>query len=257
MIELQIDQAISDALIRLGVTKFQGGALAPYRAGAIVKIRPGSTIESHTRHAPGTLSHMGAFSYAADNDVNIINLMAGRYCSIDIALRIIDGNRPLGAVTSSPYSYGPFYAADNIPQDHVYRARREPFNYTYGPIKLGHDVWIGSYCMIKSGVTIGSGAVVTGGSNVVKDVPPYAVVGGNPAEVIRYRFAEDLRARLLAIQWWNVSPRILRDLNMYDPAGFCDRLERMQANGTLVPFVPGQLRIDEKGELWLTETETD
>ncbi len=257
MIELPIDEVIADALIRLGVSKFQGPAFAPYRSGAVVRLRPGSTIEAYSRHPTGTLMQMGAFSYAVDNDVSITNLSVGRYCSIDSGLRVLDGNHPLAAVTTSAYHYGPFYTPGNIPDDYVYRAKKEPFAHTFGPIKLGHDVWIGAHCMIKAGVTIGSGAVIAGGSNVVKDVPPYAIVGGNPAEVIRYRFPEDLRARLLAIQWWNVSPRILRDLNMYDPVAFVTRLERMEANGNLAPFTPGQLRVDEAGDLWLTESETD
>ncbi|OZA00555.1 MAG: hypothetical protein B7Y02_18405, partial [Rhodobacterales bacterium 17-64-5] len=179
----------------------------------------------------------------------------GRYCSVAIGLRIIDGHHPLGAVTTNTYIYGPFYSADNIPEDFVYRNHREPFALSYGPIETGHDVWIGAHCTIRAGVKIGTGAVIAGGSNVVKDVPPYAIVGGNPAEVIRYRFPEDLCARLLAIGWWNVSPRILRDLNMHNPEEVCTRLERMAAKGNLAPFTPATFRVDEKGALWLTEAQ--
>lgn len=257
MIELPIDEVISEALIRLRIGKFQGPNFAPYRSGAVVKVRPGSTMEAFSRHPPGTLMNMGAFSYAAENEPGLINLSLGRYCSVAIGLRILDGVHPLGAVTTNTYIYGPFYTAGNIPADYVYRGKREPFATSYGPIRAGHDVWIGAHCMIRAGVTIGHGAVIAGGSNVTRDVPPYAIVGGNPAEVIRYRFPEELRERLLAIEWWNISPTILRDLNMHDPDAFCTRLERMAANGNLVPFIPARLRVDEKGELWLTEADEE
>ena len=69
-------------------------------------------------------------------------------------------------------------------------------------------IWTPQVCAnasILSGVTVGDGAVIASGSLVTKDVPPYAVVGGNPAKIIRYRFDADVVARLLALQWWNWS----------------------------------------------------
>lgn len=67
---------------------------------------------------------------------------------------------------------------------------------------IGNDVWIGNNVSIKAGVTIGDGAVVGMSSVVTKDVPPYAVVVGNPARIIKYRFSEDVIQRLLDIDWW-------------------------------------------------------
>ena len=68
---------------------------------------------------------------------------------------------------------------------------------------IGNDVWVGSNVIIPGGVRIGTGAIVAAGSVVVKDVPPYAVVGGNPAKVIRLRFSEEQIETLLASEWWN------------------------------------------------------
>ncbi len=71
------------------------------------------------------------------------------------------------------------------------------------PIKVGNDVWIGSKSLIMGGVTIGDGAVVGSRSLVTKNVPPYAIVGGVPAKIIKYRFDQETIKRLLEIKWWN------------------------------------------------------
>lgn len=72
------------------------------------------------------------------------------------------------------------------------------------PCVLGNDVWIGLRAIIMDGVHIGDGAVVAAGAVVTKDVPPYAIVGGVPARVIKYRFSQDIIDRLLELQWWNL-----------------------------------------------------
>jgi acetyltransferase-like isoleucine patch superfamily enzyme len=72
-----------------------------------------------------------------------------------------------------------------------------------GDTVIGSDVWTGYGSMILSGVHIGDGALVAAGAMVHKDVPPYAVVGGNPAKIIKYRFSEEQIAALLEIRWWD------------------------------------------------------
>lgn len=71
--------------------------------------------------------------------------------------------------------------------------------------KIGSDVWIGINCMVLNGVNIGDGAIVAAGAVVTKDVPPYAIVGGVPAKVIRYRYPQEMIDRLLEIRWWDMS----------------------------------------------------
>ncbi len=72
-----------------------------------------------------------------------------------------------------------------------------------GKIAIGHDVWVGANAQILSGVTIGHGAVIGAGAVVTGDVPPYAIVVGNPARISRFRFQPDTIDRLLALEWWN------------------------------------------------------
>ena len=71
-------------------------------------------------------------------------------------------------------------------------------------VTIGCDVWIGRQCIIMDGVTIGDGAIVATGAVVTKDVPPFAIVGGVPAKVIKYKFPQEVIDRLEAIQWWNL-----------------------------------------------------
>ena len=100
------------------------------------------------------------------------------------------------------------------------------------PVTIGCDVWIGMNCIVMDGVTIGDGAIVAAGAVVTKDVPPFAVVGGVPAKVLKYRFAPEIIARLLDVKWWNLPDEeitrikdlfhipnpTLEDINRYFPA---------------------------------------
>jgi len=79
-----------------------------------------------------------------------------------------------------------------------------------GPLEIGNDVWIGRRAIVMPGVRIGDGAVVGAGAIVTKDVAPYAIVGGNPAKLIRYRFDPNQIESLLAIRWWDWSDEKIR-----------------------------------------------
>ena len=76
---------------------------------------------------------------------------------------------------------------------------------------IGNDVWIGNDVRIIGGITIGDGAIVGLGAVVTKDVPPYAVVGGVPAKIIRYRFEQDKIEELLRDKWWNKEEEWIKD----------------------------------------------
>ncbi|MEB0042225.1 CatB-related O-acetyltransferase [Pseudomonas sp. CCI3.2] len=90
---------------------------------------------------------------------------------------------------------------------------------------IGHDVWIGMDVLILEGVTIGTGAVIGAQSLVSKDVPPYAIVAGSPAKVIRYRFDQPTIDGLLASQWWNMPLKELAELPIETPDGVIKHLQ--------------------------------
>jgi acetyltransferase-like isoleucine patch superfamily enzyme len=121
-------------------------------------------------------------------------LVVGNFCSIG-GNYLLGGQHAIRHVTTYPLriNFGLEGAGDDgMP------ARR-------GDIVVGNDVWTGYGTYIVGGVTIGDGAVVATGSVVTKDVPPYAIVGGTPAKIIKYRHTEEQRAALLDIRWWDWS----------------------------------------------------
>lgn len=151
---------------------------------------------------------IGDHSYGAEGSPIVIEekyarLRIGKYCSIAREVLMILGNHRSDTVTTYPFkdiSFAWPEAADAT-NDHS----------TKGDIVIGNDVWIGARANIMSGVTIGSGAVIAAAAVVTKDVPPYAIVGGNPARVIKYRFPEKTIERLLAIAWWDWPEALIRE----------------------------------------------
>jgi acetyltransferase-like isoleucine patch superfamily enzyme len=128
----------------------------------------------------------------------------GAFCSIADNVEIfIGGNHRTDWVTTYPFGH---VHEDTFP----WHGEGHPA--TKGDVVIGNDVWIGSGVTILSGVNIGDGAVVSAKSVVVKDVPPYAIVGGNPAKVIKYRFSQDQIERLLKNPWWELSDSRINEL---------------------------------------------
>jgi virginiamycin A acetyltransferase len=122
-------------------------------------------------------------------------LMIGKFCSIATGVRFLmnGGNHQVATMSSYPFSIFGSGWEGAAPAAWPNK----------GDTRVGNDVWIGFGATILPGVTIGDGAVIGSLSVVTGDVPPYAIVGGNPARVIRHRFDEATIARLLALQWWN------------------------------------------------------
>lgn len=86
-------------------------------------------------------------------------------------------------------------------------------------IEIGNDVWIGQRVIVMDGVTIGNGSIIGSGAVVTKDVPPYSIVGGVPAKVIKYRFPQEMIDRLLEIQWWNLpDEEITKHIDLFHKA---------------------------------------
>lgn len=140
---------------------------------------------------------VGKYSYIGRNN-GVTNAQIGNYCSIGSFVTIGGGVHPLNRISTSPLFYdigndwrtSDFISKDNKEVDQLLTV-------------VGNDVWIGDYSYIKAGVTVGDGVIIGAGAVVTKDVLPYAVVGGVPARVIRYRFSQEIINALLGIKWWD------------------------------------------------------
>jgi len=128
----------------------------------------------------------------------------GSFVSIGPDVRIGLGKHPVHMVSTYPS----FYASIGST---VVRLVDEPKVQEYARVTIGSDVWIGARSMIMDGVDVGHGAVVAAGAVVTKNVAPYAIVGGVPARVLRYRFPSDVISKLLEIEWWNWPYQLIRE----------------------------------------------
>lgn len=168
--------------------------------------------------------HIGKYSYSYEPLCFAGTKLAamGAFCSLGGNVTITAGNHPMDSVTTHPIFFMKEFGLTDLS---IPVAELAPKN---EPVTIGHDVWIGRNVIILTGVNIGTGAVVAAGAVVTKDVPPYAVVGGVPAKIIKYRFDEKTIRRLLASEWWLwPDEKIKKHLpRFFSAEGFLKHLQR-------------------------------
>jgi acetyltransferase-like isoleucine patch superfamily enzyme len=174
------------------------------------------------------LCSMGSFSFYTQpvGGMFSLDLALGRYCSIGGGLSVLGNNHPMYSYTTSPAVYD-----DKSRFVNAYFSDFDVFEFPYisrsfkkSPV-IGNDVWIGASVTLAQGVKIGDGAVIAANSMVTKDVPDYAIVGGNPARVIRYRFDEDIVNKLLELKPWRFAPKDVSGFPLCDIRAFVSELE--------------------------------
>jgi len=195
-------------------------ALAPGRAYRVRRLRqaypgavvaPGAVIGREVRLGPGT--HIlnadllgpvevgrGSFvvgptriAAAAGHPITI-----GAFCSVAGFVAMTSGNHPLATPATYATRNGPFAGVfADVPSEG-------------GAITVGPDVWVASHAVVMAGVSVGAGAVIAAGAVVTRDVPPYAIVAGVPARVVRYRFEPHVVEWLLRLRWWDWADERIR-----------------------------------------------
>lgn len=144
-------------------------------------------------------SNVADYSYIGPG-ARVVYATIGKFCSIAGNTSIGLAAHPLDFLSSSPI----FFSHRNA-TGHTWVKEKENVSFEeYKRVVIGNDVWIGSRAMILGGVNIGDGAVVGAGAIVTKDVPAYAIVAGVPARIIKYRFDEETRLKLLQTRWWDM-----------------------------------------------------
>ena len=124
-------------------------------------------------------------------------LVIGKFCAIAEGITFImnGANHRMDGFTTYPFNIFGGGWEKSAP-----KIEQLPFR---GDTVIGNDVWIGQYVTIMPGVKVGDGAIIAANATIVKDVEPYVIVGGNPAKIIKKRFADEIIALLLQLQWWN------------------------------------------------------
>lgn len=200
-------------------------------------------IESPVRLGGGyfNVKKIGAYSYISRGAVVKGVGAIGRFCSIATNLSIGYGNHNTQFVSTHPMfenvdlrwnenfhnlkkNYGKWLEEmGNISKNMMKERNSSPV--------IGNDVWIGTGVFISRNVKIGDGAVIGAHSVVTKDVPPYAIVAGVPARVIRFRFNEYAIKKLCLLKWWDYGPNILANIDLRDADSAINQIEERIESG--------------------------
>jgi acetyltransferase-like isoleucine patch superfamily enzyme len=200
---------------------------------------------------------LGAFSYGVTGSFNEVEI--GRYCSFGEGVQVGRGGHPTDWMSTSPFFY--CYGSRMFTIGHGFEAAAQYHAYTpehQAPVAnptprsmpdvllrtfIGHDVWIGHGAFLAQGITVGDGAVIAAGAVVTKHVPPYAIVGGNPASVIRYRFEPAQISALRRTEWWRFAPWQLKGVRFANAdQAIADLQARLPG---LTPYAPVRVHLRE------------
>lgn len=209
---------------------------------------------------------VGAYSYMGGRETFLRHIASvGRFCSI--ASNVVAGQveHPTDFLSASPVltgfeefgGLGGFYSENRAMVNKAVAALGASMSNRIGKIVIGNDVWIGEGAFIRRGVTIGDGAIIAARAVVTKDVPPYAIVGGAPAKLIRYRFEQPVIEALLDLRWWNYGLSALGGADFTDIGHALGAIERNIATGTAQPYQGPLVRIGTDGAatLWRYDRE--
>ena len=191
---------------------------------AVARIEGGEMVSSTLRRIflDYHQIEIGLYSYGSCFDPCAIASFTkiGRYCSFASGVRIFNGNHPLEFQSMHPFFYNPVFGY--VQKELIDRNR----------LTIGNDVWVGYNAVITPSVkSIGDGAVIGAGAVVTKNVPDYAVVVGNPARVVKYRFSEETRLKIKSSKWWDKDIKDIRkDLEEFTHPFENEKNKELQSN---------------------------
>jgi len=203
----------------------QGGNIAPNAF-----IAKGAKVEypinlMHSVTVYGSVS-LGKFTYINVNSVIYPRVEIGRYCSIARNCEIGVANHPIHYLSSHPFQFDKTIFKNNQHYQEINKVNWNPHLETV----IGNDVWIGAKVIINSGLKIGHGSIIAAGSVVTKNIPPYAIVGGIPARVIKYRFSEETIQELLVLKWWELGMDDLKSITFDSIETAIKEIKRIRGN---------------------------
>jgi acetyltransferase-like isoleucine patch superfamily enzyme len=242
--ELAEGRCHDDALQKMNIALTDPLIGKLHARGISTLLRPGAILPQDCAFEPPcslkwmNVQHslqLGAFSYAVSGFY--FGCRIGRYCSFGEQVQIGRHPHAMHWVSTSPFFHTPY--RNVLDQDLPSGVDLTPFkDYKRNtrPVQaklttLGNDVWIGHGAFVLPGVTVGDGAVIAAMAVVTKDVPPYAVVAGSPARVVRLRFPEAQVKLLLESRWWDFAPWQLKGAKVDDVDDFVAHVLALRAQG--------------------------
>lgn len=206
-----------------------------------------TAIETPAYLRPGVYGadFIGAFSYLGGSNTSMLHVsMIGRFCSIAHNVQCGHTEHALDFLSPHPMFQGhtPWQAAEDFiarNKDNIEKSGRvlsERIEQQFQKIIIGNDVWIGEGAFIRQGVEIGDGAAIAARAVVTRDVPPYAIVAGTPAKILRYRFEPAIIAELMNLQWWRYGVSALEGVDFTDIDAAIRQIGDNIASGRAEPY---------------------
>jgi len=217
------------------IDRYENTSLEPVLLHDSIRLNPGARIIESRLLGPVFLNRLSQIGpdvvvgkyFGMNENCFVARATVGAYCAIGARTAINPFNHPVDWLSIHEFQYHP-RSFDWVPEYNDFtRLERTPDMFQH--VTIGNDVWTGHNVNILPGVSVGDGAVIGAGSVVTKDVPPYAIVAGAPAQVRRMRFSERVIDRLLRLRWWDLELSELSGLPFRDVERCLDRIEEIRA----------------------------
>lgn len=231
------DKAMTDLLQRRGV----GLHGRSFLARVVILEPPSELIDGLNSEQP---TRIGAFTYSWSHIPRPVRSV-GRYCSIAAGVTFAEMQHPTTWLSTSSFTYENDWIWSDFAKSRGQVHTPAPWGEAdyMPPITIGHDVWIGSNAYIRGGITLGTGCIVGAHAVVTRSVPPYAIVVGNPARIVRYRFPDDVVAALLRSRWWDYAFPDFMGPHITDVPAALAHIERLVAQDAIKPYRPTRIRL--------------
>jgi len=242
LLGVTINAAFSKILDDCGIVQSRNGSrrLTP---GDVLYLSEHSLIGKRVGFYRGFhVPNIGHYSFTHSEFAEPV--IIGNYCSIAEHVVLFGYDHPYDGLSTSPFTYSPALPLYGMDKDLSGSFRARPPHAARAAPVIGNDVWVGRSAVIRTGITIGDGAIVGSAAVVTRDVPPYAIVAGNPARVLKYRFSEGVIEKLLASRWFD------HDLAIVGKIDFSAGIERQIELFDALKAGDGAARLPERTNLY-------
>ena len=224
----------------IDIDRFENTTAEPALLHHIIRLNPGARIIQSRVLGPVFLNRLSQIGpdvtvgryFGMNENCFVARATVGAFCAIGARTAINPFNHPVDWLSVHEFQYHP-RSFDWVPEYNDFdRLERTPDMFQH--VTIGNDVWTGHNVNILSGVSVGDGAVIGAGAVVTRDVPPFAIVAGVPAQVRRMRFPELTIQRLLRLKWWELELSELSGLPFRDIDRCLDRIEEIRQRRTQI-----------------------